>query len=74
MIIKVENNQPENVLRIEYMLGNTCNQKCNYCFPGSNEGDLPWPELETVKKNLKKVLDHYKNNGKEIAKIKTQLK
>ena len=69
MIIKVENNQPEYVLRIEYMLGNTCNQKCNYCFPGSNEGDLPWPELETVKKNLKKVLDHYKNNGKEIFNI-----
>lgn len=69
MIVRVENNQPANVLRIEYMLGNTCNQKCNYCFPGSNEGNIAWPELETVKKNLKKVLDHYKANGKEIFNI-----
>lgn len=41
MIKGVENNQPSNVLRIEYMLGNVCNQKCSYCFPGSNEGDSP---------------------------------
>ena len=69
MIVKIENNQPPNVLRIEYMLGNTCNQKCNYCFPGSNEGDQPWPDLETVKKNLGHLLDHYKKNGKDIFNI-----
>ena len=69
MIVKVENNQPSNVLRIEYMLGNSCNQKCSYCFPGSNEGDIPWPEFNTIKKNLKTVLDHYKANGKEIFNI-----
>lgn len=69
MIVKIENNQPPNVLRIEYMLGNTCNQKCNYCFPGSNEGDQPWPDLETVKKNLSHLLDHYKKAGKEIFNI-----
>jgi MoaA/NifB/PqqE/SkfB family radical SAM enzyme len=69
MIVRVENNQPDNVLRIEYMLGNTCNQKCSYCFPGSNEGNMPWPELKTVKNNLKKVLDHYKANGKTVFNI-----
>lgn len=69
MIVKIENNQPPNVLRIEYMLGNTCNQKCNYCFPGSNEGDQPWPDLETVKKNLGHLLDHYKKNGKDTFNI-----
>lgn len=69
MIVKIENNQPDNVLRIEYMLGNTCNQKCNYCFPGSNEGDIAWPDLEMVKKNFKKVLDHYKANGKDTFNI-----
>ena len=69
MITQIENNQPVDVLRIEYMLGNTCNQKCNYCFPGSNEGDMPWPNLETVKTNLAKVLDHYKANGKEVFNI-----
>lgn len=69
MIVQVENNQPANVLRIEYMLGNTCNQKCNYCFPGSNEGDIDWPDFQTVKRNLKKVLDHYKQNGKTVFNI-----
>jgi organic radical activating enzyme len=69
MIIKIDNNQPSNVLRIEYMLGNTCNQKCNYCFPGSNEGDVPWPDLETVKKNLSHLLDCYKSQGKEVFNI-----
>ena len=69
MIVKVENNQPSNVLRIEYMLGNTCNQKCNYCFPGSNEGNIPWPDVELVKTNLSKVLDHYKTTGKEVFNI-----
>jgi organic radical activating enzyme len=69
MIIKVENNQPDNVLRIEYMLGNTCNQKCNYCFPGSNEGNTNWPDLEIVKTNLSKVLNHYAANGKDVFNI-----
>jgi organic radical activating enzyme len=69
MIVKIENNQQPNVLRIEYMLGNTCNQKCNYCFPGSNEGDHPWPDFETVKKNLSHLLDYYKKNGKEVFNI-----
>lgn len=69
MITKIENNQPSNVLRIEYMLGNTCNQKCNYCFPGSNEGDQPWPDLEVVKKNLSHVLNEYKKSGKDTFNI-----
>lgn len=69
MIVKIENNQPDNVLRIEYMLSNICNQKCNYCFPGSNEGDISWPNIETVKQNLKKVLDHYQTKGKDTFNI-----
>ena len=69
MIKKVENNQPDNVLRIEYMLGNTCNQKCSYCFPGSNEGTIKWPELATVKHNLAEVLNHYKQYGKDTFNI-----
>jgi organic radical activating enzyme len=69
MIKKVENNQPSNVLRIEYMLGNTCNQKCSYCFPGSNEGTVKWPEFNIVKSNLAEVLNHYKKYGKDTFNI-----
>lgn len=46
------------------MLGNLCNHKCSYCFPGSNEGTHPWPDVNLVKKNLGVLLDHYKKNGK----------
>lgn len=64
MITEIKNNYPTNLLRIEYMLGNLCNHKCSYCFPGSNEGTYPWPDINLVKKNLSHLLDHYKKNGK----------
>jgi len=37
---------------IEFELGNVCNFKCNYCFPGSNEGNCLWPDIEKVDKAL----------------------
>ncbi len=64
MITEIKNNYPSNLLRIEYMLGNLCNHKCSYCFPGSNEGTHPWPNINQVKQNLGHLLDHYKHHGK----------
>lgn len=64
MIKEIKNTFPDNLLRIEYMLGDTCNYKCSYCFPGSNEGQYAWPDVELVKKNLDFLLDHYKQYGK----------
>lgn len=64
MIKQVINNYQDSFLRIEYMIGNTCNYKCNYCFPGSNEGDMPWPNLEILKKNFSHLLNHYVSQGK----------
>lgn len=69
MIKQIIHNQPNNVLRIEYMLGNTCNQKCNYCFPGSNEGDQPWPNIDIVKTNLSHLLDYYTQHNKTVFNI-----
>jgi organic radical activating enzyme len=69
MIKEIINNSPSNMLRIEYMLGNTCNYKCSYCFPGSNEGTYKWPNIELVIKNLSHLLDHYKQNGKDFFKF-----
>ena len=51
-IIEVKQRWPKDVLRIEIMLGNTCNYKCWYCFPGSNEGTHGWPEYDQFVKNL----------------------
>lgn len=69
MIKRIQNNQPEDMLRIEYMPGNVCNYKCNYCFPGSNEGDKGWPDVEVVKRNLSHLLDHYAKQGKTKSDI-----
>lgn len=69
MIKQIAHNQPDNVLRIEYMLGNICNQKCNYCFPGSNEGDQHWPDVEIVKTNLSHLLDYYTQYRKTVFNI-----
>lgn len=66
MIIAVDNDLPHNLIRIEYMLGNLCNYKCHYCFPGSNEGNQPWPDINIVKKNIKHLLDFYMSNGKNV--------
>jgi len=69
MIVKIQNNQDPKLLRIEYMPGNLCNYKCNYCFPGSNEGNMKWPDVEIVKKNLGHLLTHYSSYGKIKSNI-----
>jgi organic radical activating enzyme len=61
-IIKIESNIPRDRVRIELFLSNVCNYKCWYCFPGSNSGTHPWPNLELVKKNLSYLIEYYKKN------------
>lgn len=61
-IVKVLQKWPSHKLRIEIMIGNTCNYKCWYCFPGSNEGTHRWPDLETFKANTHHLLSYYKEH------------
>ena len=68
-LTRVKNNLKPNQLRIEYMLGNLCNHKCSYCFPGSNEGTHPWPDIEQVKTNLSHLLNHYVKQGKDYFQL-----
>lgn len=69
-IIKVENNWNPKVLRIELNIGNICNYKCWYCFPGSNEGNYKFPNIDTLKKNIPHLINYYKKHlGKEIFEI-----
>jgi organic radical activating enzyme len=69
MITKILNNDPSNLLRIEYMPGNLCNYKCHYCFPGSNEGNVKWPDIDLVLKNFDHLLNTYKAQGKTKFEI-----
>ncbi len=68
-LVRVENGWNKQVLGIDLSLGNVCNYKCWYCFPGANEGDHKFPDYETFKNNITHLLNHYKNNGKEIFDI-----
>lgn len=64
-IVEVKNQKDSNVLRIEFMIGNTYNYSCWYCFKGSYEGTHRWNnDYNLVIQNFYHLLDHYKANGK----------
>lgn len=50
------------LLRLDLTIGNICNYKCWYCWPGSNEGNIKWPDFDTLVGNLSFLLDYYINN------------
>lgn len=71
-IIKIENNHDPKKVKIEWEIGNTCNYRCNYCWPDSHSGDVPWPEgedLELLKKNFTHLFEYYLNNGKNVIQL-----
>ena len=71
-IVEVKQNWPKGYFRIDYMVGNICNYKCWYCFPGSNEGTYKWPEYDLIIKNLSHLLDYYLKNT-DIKKFEIHL-
>jgi hypothetical protein len=64
MLTEIINVRNPNILLLEFTLGNTCNYKCSYCFPGSNEGDFPWADADVLISNVDHLLKQYKLNGK----------
>lgn len=63
-IIAVEPNWNNEALRIDFVIGNTCNFKCWYCWPGSNTGEYRWGDFDVIIKHFSHLLSHYKKNGK----------
>jgi organic radical activating enzyme len=61
-LIEIKTNKNK-TLRIMYDLGNLCNYKCWYCFPGSNEGTTGWPDVDIVKHNVVRMIQYYFENG-----------
>lgn len=69
-IIKIDPQYKKDLVVIKFMIGNTCNYKCWYCFPGSHEGTHRWPEdLSLIYKNLGHLIDHYKAAGKTKVRL-----
>ncbi len=64
-VVQVWNPQPKEVLRIEFMIGNTCNFSCWYCFEGSHEGTHRWTDdMDQLVLNFKHLFEKYKAIGK----------
>lgn len=62
--IKQQGWSPE-LLRVDLTIGNICNYKCWYCWPGCNKGDIKWPDFDSFTENLSFLLDYYiKNTNK----------
>jgi len=47
----------ENILVVDWWLGNVCNYKCSYCFKGANDGDNRVPNLDSYENNLDYFLE-----------------
>lgn len=62
-IVSIHNNWKDEVLYIDVNLGSVCNYKCWYCWPGSNNGDVKFPDFELIKKNLSHLIRYYENNS-----------
>jgi len=60
-LTEVHNNWPTDVFNIDVNLGNYCNYKCWYCFPGANEGTHKFPDVELITQNLSHLIDYYKS-------------
>jgi organic radical activating enzyme len=60
------------VLRIYCDFSNVCNYKCWYCFPNSNTGTHPWPDVDVIKENIVALVNHY-NNSNIINKVELHL-
>lgn len=67
MIKQVLSPENKETFRIEYMIGNTCNYKCWYCFADANTGTHRWNEdYDLVLKNFLHLCEYQdKNNNKK---------
>lgn len=69
--IKIISTQKSNILEVRWNPNNVCNYKCEYCFPGSNDGDYKSPkDLDLIVKNFNHLITKYKT---ELGKDKIHL-
>ena len=61
-IVEVKQPWPDDFFRIDLYIGNICNYKCWYCFPGCNTGTYKWPDFDLYVKHISYILDYYKEH------------
>ena len=69
--IKIVSTQKSNILEVRWDPNNLCNYKCEYCWPGSHDGDYSSPkDLNLIIKNFNHMAEHYKKIGKDKIDLK----
>lgn len=63
--IEYKHKQFDKVLQIEWTLGNTCNYNCSYCLPILHNNSFPWIDLDSTKRFIDKLHQHYDALGIE---------
>lgn len=66
-ISTIHNNWKDNVFNIDINLGNYCNYKCWYCWPGSNTGTHKFPDLDLIKTNITHLINYIKDNSNKTV-------
>jgi organic radical activating enzyme len=61
-LISIDNNWRDEVLSIDLNIGNYCNYKCWYCWPGSNSGTHKFPDIDLLKKNISHLINYYREH------------
>ena len=70
-IIEVKSTH-DDILRIYCDFSNVCNYNCWYCFPESNTGTHPWPDVDVIKENIVTLVNFY-NKSDLINKVELHL-
>lgn len=54
------------IVAINWCLGNTCNFSCSYCPKFLHDGSVPWIPIDTVLPFVDRLMDHYDALGKKL--------
>ena len=61
--VAIVNNDFDDFLTVDFMVTNKCNFSCHYCHPGSNEGNIGFPEdFDLLLENLGHAIKIYKEH------------
>lgn len=67
--IAIINNTSKKYLEITFIVTNTCNYNCSYCWPDCHAGTSRWPVLENACKSFDHIINTYRSIGKEEIRL-----
>lgn len=60
-LVKIHNDWSDDAFKIDINIGNYCNYKCWYCWPGSNHGTHKFPDIDIITKNITHLIRYLKS-------------